>query len=278
MSRDYMHKIYRHAFPHWAKNALSRSIVDLERFHPPEVVDLPPGNSVIVLAPHPDDESIGCGGTICKYIESGASVRVVIMTDGCQGDRELRKIKVGSKQRVQLESDLAEVRKQESRSALDVLGVSDIHYLDAPDGKLLGNTNETATTLAKLLEEQRPDAVLLPFLTDRHLDHFATNSCLVKACEKLDAGWTRNLQCIGYEIWSPIYANTIVDISDLMPRKHAAIECYKSQLKDNDYIAGVSGLNKFRAISGLTGGHYAEAFFSAPFQTYRRLYESLLIS
>ena len=277
MNTNHLLKIYRHLFPHWVKNALHDSIVELERFHPPSTMTQLPGERILVLAPHPDDECIGCGGAICRYLEQGSRLLVVFVTDGRQGDRDLRALPADSPQREQMELELVARRRREARCALSVLGVSEFEFLDAADGELRQQVSPVSERLADILAEFKPDVVMLPFLTDRHADHFAVNTCLVKSIERLQGEWLRKLQCFGYEIWSPIYANALVDITAYMSSKRNALECYQSQLSTRDYIAGMEGLNQFRAVSGLTGGRYAEAFFAVPYKTYHRLYQQLLL-
>lgn len=277
MSRHFLYPVYRRVFPRWIKNALERSIVELERFHPPRSVERPPGERVLLLAPHPDDETIGCGGTLRKYVEAGARVRVVVLTDGRRGDPELRRLAADDPARPRLESELASRRKREALAALAVLGVQEHEFLEVCDGELRGAAGAVASRLARMLSEWRPDLVLLPFVTDRHVDHFAANRCFLEAVEQLKDGWTAALQCLAYEIWSPIYANLYVDITATIDWKRRALDCYRSQLDHMDFAAGVEGLNRFRAVSGLVPGRYAEAFFLAPLPTYRRLYRSLLL-
>jgi LmbE family N-acetylglucosaminyl deacetylase len=275
MNYELAHRVYGYLFPRWIKNALERSIVELERFYSPTTVQVPPGKRALVLAPHPDDESIGCGGTVHKYVQTGAAVRVVVLTDGRDGDPALRRLARDDPERQRGEAELALRRKAEALAALEVLGVEDSCFLDARDGELGKHVAAVAERLAAILSQWRPDIVLLPFLTDRHADHFATNGCLLEAVARIDAPWTESLSCLGYETWSPIYANLYVDISAAIELKRKAVQCHASQLQLFDFLAGIEGLNRFRALSGLTDGTYAEAFFHAPLATYRRLYHKL---
>lgn len=277
MNYELAHLAYRFLFPRWIKNPLERSIVELERFYKPTTVELPPGRRVLVLAPHPDDECVGCGGTVRKYVESDARVRVVMLTDGRDGDSAVRALARGDPERERREAELVVLRKAEAAAALDVLGVEKGYFLDGRDGELRQHVSPIATRLAAILSEWRPDTVLLPFLTDRHTDHFATNRCLIEAVGQLDPAWAESLNCLGYETWSPIYANVYVDISPTMEIKLRALKCHASQMRFTDFLAGIEGLNRFRAVTGLTGGTYAEAFFLAPLPTYRRLFYKLLL-
>ena len=276
MSYRLVHRAYRLLFPRWIKNALERSIVELERFNPHTTVQLPPGRRVLVLAPHPDDECIGCGGTVRKYVDLGSCVRVVVLTDGRDGDPTVSRLARNDPERERLESELVIRRKSEAVAALKILGAEHGYFLGASDGQLRHHVASIAVRLACILSEWRPDIVLLPFLTDRHADHFATNRCFFDAVSQLKAGWVESLNCLGYETWSPIYANVYVDISATMECKRQALNCHESQLRFTNFLACVEGLNRFRAVSGLTGGTYAEAFFLAPLPTYRRLYHNLL--
>lgn len=277
MSHTLLHRIVRFLSPRWVKNALTRVLVDLERFHPPQILDLPPGRRVLVLAPHPDDESIGCGGTLRKYIDSGAQVFVVVLTDGRLGNPMLRKLPVHDQSRAALEDALVARRKQEALAAFEVLGIRENVFLNTHDGQLDEEVAATSQRIAVLINDWKPDIVALPFLTDRHADHFATNRCFIEATKLLASPQSDALLCLGYEIWSPIYSNLLIDISTHMQHKRNAVHCYQSQLEFDAYLDGVEGLNRFRAVSGLTQGEFAEAFFLAPLPTYRQLYHELLL-
>lgn len=263
--------------PHWVQNALGRRLWDVERFQRATVLDMPPGRRALVLAPHPDDESIGCGGSIRKYVEAGVPVMVVVLTDGRQGDPAVRQLPPTDPLRMDRETALVTLRQREAASALHVLGVDAHEFLGARDGSLREQVEDLAPRLASILDRWQPDSILLPFLTDRHVDHFAANSCLMAAAAQASGAWKTEAQCLGYEIWSPIYANLLVDVSDTMPLKREAIRCHESQIADADYLAGIEGLNRYRAVSGLATGTHAEAFYAAPFPAYQALYGEMLL-
>ncbi len=277
MRERLLHGLVRHLAPHWVKNRLNRALVDLERFHPCVTVSVPPGRRPLILAPHPDDESIACGGTIGHYVRAGAAVRVVFLTDGRLGDPVLHRLPRDSPERHRREDTLAVRRQDEARAALSVLGVSQFDFLAARDGELSEAVGEVGAKLATIMAQAQPDVVLLPFITDRHPDHFAANRCLMDAVQRLGAGSEDGIECLGYELWSPLYANLLVDISPCMDLKRRAVACHASQLKSDDYMDGIEGLNRYRAVAGQVQGKYAEAYFRAPLATYRRLYQESLV-
>lgn len=166
---------------------------------------------------------------------------------------------------------MVEIRRQEARRALEILAVNEFAYADAPDGQLWQHVEPVAKEIARTIEEDRPDLILLPFITDAHADHMAANACLLSALRQVDAARLNGLTCAGYEVWSPIQANTLIDITTALEQKKAAIGVYISQLRDTNYLDGAVSLNRFRAISNLLPGTHAEAFFLAPAKTYMEL-------
>lgn len=223
----------------------------------------PGAERVVVLAPHMDDEVIGCGGAIALHVRKGARVCVVFMTDGRGGSGEASLLR-GS-ERAAHERTLIETRKEEAAAALSHLGVSDVVYLDAPDGALRECT-WVAQKLATVLVERQPQLVYVPHFLEEHADHRATTRVLLDAT----AGTTLSFQCMGYEVWTPLFPNCLVRIDATAAIKKAALECYRSQLAQTNYLHASLGLNAYRS-AGLLGAHegYAEAFHALPLAEYR---------
>ena len=225
----------------------------------PAVVDVPRAGTVLILAPHMDDETIGCGGAILAHVAEGARVEVMYVTDGAEGFERSEQAGTSKEQR-------CAIRRQESERACALLGVSNSHYMNLPDGR----SQPTATAVAELvslMDKLRPDVVYLPFFTDTHHDHRITNELYCQAI-KSGASSAHILCC--YEVWTPIYPNCIVDISAHMGTKMAALECYDSQLQMNNYLSSVKGLNAYRSIVNRSQG-YAEAFYLTKPEDYMSL-------
>ena len=230
-----------------------------------------PGNCrVLVLAPHMDDEVIGCGGALCKHIKNGADVTVTFITNGRNGSKELSRFE-GRERRVREEA-VEKKRKLEAETAMQILGVKQISFWDAHEFALT-ITPELPDRLAALLDQLKPDLVYLPFFLEEHPDHRAVSWLLNKAASK---GKFR-FDCVGYEVWTPLFPNYLVEISDVIRFKTRALKAYRSQLADANYIHSALGLNAFRSAVLLNTKGYAEAFFYASLKDYLDLYKSFLV-
>jgi LmbE family N-acetylglucosaminyl deacetylase len=208
--------------------------------------------AVLIVAPHPDDESIGCGGAVCLHRQRGESVAVVFLTSGERG------IENSEPERARL------IREDEARQAMSVLGVADFDFLRLPDLGLAGAGERGAEALRGALQRQRPDVIYLPHPAEAHPDHQATLP-LVRAAlgPLLQPGWRPELRA--YEVWTPLPEyDWPEDVSAVMGQKLQAIRCYRSQLETFAYDEGVEGLNRFRGCLAARC-RYAEVFqYAAP--------------
>jgi LmbE family N-acetylglucosaminyl deacetylase len=222
----------------------------------------PAAEAVLVLAPHMDDEVIGCGGTIARHVARGASVTVAFLTDGAAG---------GSARHANLPMEpLAEIRKREARLALSVLGIDKLEFLEGVDGALAA-TPELVAKLRSILRLGRFDLCYLPFFLEEHPDHRAASRILLDAAGAEDRG----LQCMGYEIWTALFPNCLVNIDETASLKRDALSHYRSQLAEADYAHTQFGLNAYRSAAFLGGScRYAEAFCALPLAQYGDLYDA----
>lgn len=202
--------------------------------------------NVLVVAPHPDDEVIGCGGAVCLHADRGDRVVAVFLTSGELGLKHLSR-----------ETAWA-IREREAQRAARILGLADTIFLRLPDWSAGEHLKEGAALLAPILKRERPGLIYLPHAQEWHPDHQAAwplvKRALVRARpEKLPA-------LRSYEVWTPLAAwDQVQDISAVMPRKLRALRAHRSQLDGFDYVAAVKGLNQFRgALAGRC--RYAEAF------------------
>src|SRR5574337_9114 len=211
---------------------------------PPAVLLAPPAGRALVLAPHADDESLGCGGAIALHRCQGDRVKVVIVTDGAAGDP--KGYYVGR--------DYPVLRREESRRAGAILGVSDLEHWDYPDGKL-APTPELVERIGALLAIERPDILYRPSINEIHPDHWAIGVAVEEALRR----YIIPVRDWCYEIWATVHPSHILDITPVWDLKCEAISQYQSQLRYNDYLRMVTGLNAYRTIH-LPSARYLEAF------------------
>lgn len=201
---------------------------------------------VLVISPHPDDESIGCGGTVRKHFDEGAAVRAVFLTSGEKGGH-------GQEERA-----TADVREAEARAAAAILGIESVEFLRLPDGALQASRS-AVQRLKQLLVAWPPDCIYLPHGRETHPDHRAAVRLLRRALDGIQDYAPRILM---YEIWTPMQQiDEIVDISPYIEIKRAAIRAHQSQCAVMDFDDAALALNRYRGeMHSWPGGDYAEVF------------------
>jgi LmbE family N-acetylglucosaminyl deacetylase len=204
---------------------------------------------VIVLAPHPDDETFGCGGTIAMLTQSGVPVDVAFMTRGEQGTE------ASAAQSLEESRRVAELRAREALAACNILGVRQVGFLDGNDTRLRDQP-ELTSSIVNLLQNAEYHRVFCPWQHDSHDDHRATFALLKSAVATLN----REQSFWLYEVWRPLSANTFVPIDNTIATKCRAMEQYPSQLSQLNYREGFLGLSAYRSLFCPTS-RYAEAFF-----------------
>jgi LmbE family N-acetylglucosaminyl deacetylase len=140
-----------------------------------QVPDNELGRRTIVFSPHPDDESLGCGGTILRKKQAGATVKLVHVSDG------------GGSTTLIPRDKLTAMRKQESLNAGRVLGVDDIYFLDFPDGRLAECMPAAIERVAGILRQESPEDIFLPYRYEpmkQAADHVAVTNIVLAALRR----------------------------------------------------------------------------------------------
>ena len=189
----------------------------------------------IVFAPHPDDESLGCGGLLALLADAGVAVTVVMMTDG---SRSHPNSVTHSRAR------LAAIREDETLDAVAALGLAPptVHFLRYRDCGLPVEESaayaEAIARLSALVAEVRPETVLVPWRRDPHCDHVNTWHLLRATVARM----RRRPRWLEYPVWAWPQADAAVapqhdeacawriDISSVLARKQRAIAQHRSQL------------------------------------------------
>lgn len=190
-------------------------------------------HTVLLIAPHPDDETLGCGGTFAKRILAGSKVMVVVLTDG----RNLFFLNP-----LKIETDptpweISERRKEETRRSVEILGGSrnEIIFFDIEDGNLANYAEEASEKLAELIRRVSPDEIWVTSEYEEHPDHIAasgiTRSALSKA--SCDAKLLRYITILKSDIKPERIEcpRIIEDISEHLDTKRKAVAQFESHLK-----------------------------------------------
>jgi LmbE family N-acetylglucosaminyl deacetylase len=228
----------------------------------------PGAERVLVLAPHMDDETIGCGGALARHVRAGATVHVVFLTDGRHGSGKAAALS-GEARRLE-EMKLIATRKAEAARALEALGVQGATFLDVEDGTL-AEDSAVVERLRAVLADKKPELVYVPCFLEQHPDHYAASRVLLAAAQ----GTAHRFQCLGYEVWTPLFPNCVVKIDEVIEVKRNALAQYKSQLAELDYMHSGLGLNAYRSAA-FTGNQarFAEAYCSVSLAEYRAMFDS----
>jgi len=251
-----------------ARNSLAVALLLAGHDRWPKPIEAWPQRRVLVLSPHPDDEAIGCAGAVLRHVAAGAEVRVLHMSDGGLGSRRLADPALSDARRREIQAALISTRQHEARAWGEGAGIARVEFLGAHDGSI-GPVDEQVQRLGTLLEDFRPDIIYPPFVMDLLEDHWQTSRVLDAALGRC-GGWTRDLVLRAYEVWAPLPANRVADITDLAARKRELLGLYASQIEDVDYRRAIEGLNTYRAmLLPATGVGQAEAFVEASLEGWR---------
>ncbi len=223
-------------------------------------------NRVVVFAPHPDDEILGCGGTIAKKISEGYEVIIVFLTDGRYAFSEMLNIDTDP-----TPSELKEIRKEEAKRGTKLLGIypENLIFLDIEDGKLGENEEVAGKRIAEILSKSLPKEVYFPQEREFNHDHVVTNRLVKREISGFHPrpveyqyviGWVYPLNLVANVL--PKYLNELIfskflkldkchiDISDFLFVKKAALQEYQSQInifsnKQRGPVLGRSFLKRF---------------------------------
>jgi LmbE family N-acetylglucosaminyl deacetylase len=217
--------------------------------------------SILIIAAHPDDEVLGCGGTIAKLINQGFKAHVAFMADG-----------VSSRNIDQIvhEEDL-HIRRLAAQKACEILGVTSVSFGNFPDNRM----DEVALLdiirlIEKLIAEHRPDTVFTHHAGDVNVDHSRTHKAVVTACRPQPGHSVKTL--LSFEIpssteWqlsgsAPAFLpNWFVDISDTLVLKLNAIKAYDAEMRAWPHPRSLKGIEYLAHWRGATiGVDAAEAF------------------
>jgi LmbE family N-acetylglucosaminyl deacetylase len=212
--------------------------------------------AVLVIATHPDDEVLGCGGAMARHASQGDQVHVVVVTRGLP---EL------------FPPEQIEETRRELQAAHALLGVSGVTFLDFPAPRLdIVPCHQIADALHKIIRKIEPHTIYLPHRGDIHIDHLAVYTATLVAARPVNGISVQKM--LSYETlseteWAPPFGDdafiptVFVDIGAYIDKKLQALACYQSQLKDPPNPRSLRSVEALAIFRGGTVSLYAaEAF------------------
>ena len=203
-----------------------------------------------MIAPHPDDEIIGPGGTLIQATEVGSEVLVVYLTSGRSKERE--------------------TRENESASVCKQLGWTSVYL-----GNVEENSAWSVDGLNDALKDFKPHIIMLPFVLDDNKDHRHSNRIVLDVAAQGgdELAFLDKSEIWAYQVYSAVLPNVVIDITCVRERKAELIGAYKSQMVSRDWSNFSLGLNAWTSRWLDTKGepHWAEGFFVVPFRDYMDL-------
>ncbi len=202
------------------------------------------GARVLVLAPHPDDESLGCGGSLALHANNSDPIKVVFLTDGVWGEES----------HAHDPEEYMRLRESEASKACEILGGMEFEFWRIPDRQLA--EAHPIWRLCELIETFKPSLIYAPSPMETHPDHRAAAALAWEAVQRLKC----DVQVAFYELGCPVGINTLVDITRVAEQKSRACNGYESQLQYHPYTDCVMGLNRYRSLTISAAAAYAEGF------------------
>ncbi|GCC53128.1 bacillithiol biosynthesis deacetylase BshB1 [Chryseotalea sanaruensis] len=231
---------------------------------------------ILVIAAHPDDAELGCGGTIAKHTKSGLSVGILDLTRGELGTR-----------------GTAQTREQEAKDASAILGIQVRENLSLADG-FFQNDKVSQLAVVQKIRQYQPDIILANAIRDRHPDHgkgadLAADACFLAGLAKIETkDAAGNLQ----KAWRPknvyhyiqsqyIQPDFIIDVTEVWDTKMASIKAYKTQFFSSDstepqtFISRPEFINflegRASELGNIAGIKYAEGFTTQRYPVVNKL-------
>jgi GT2 family glycosyltransferase/LmbE family N-acetylglucosaminyl deacetylase len=216
---------------------------------PPGVTERVTAERVLVVAPHYDDEVLGCGGLLAQLSAAGARIEVLFLTDGSGAGEPGTGEAYGKR------------RAEEAERVATVLGVGALHHAGLPDGALDAHVEAAAHALEACLEQLRPDLVLAPSPLEVSSDHVAACRALHRVLGRSRLPeFAQQLRVLLYEVNHAMHPDLLVDVSAEVPRIEAAMACYASEQARHDYLGAALGLRRYRTLTLTPAVTHAEAY------------------
>ena len=219
--------------------------------------------SIFIVAAHPDDEVLGCGGTIARHADMGDQVQVLIVAEGATSRQEQRN-------RNQASDELSALAHAAQKAGA-ILGAKGVELLDLPDNRLDSlDRLDLIKQIEERIERHQPQVVYVHHAGDVNIDHRRLHEAVVTACRPIPGQPVRRL--LSFEVassteWQPpgsapaFHPNWFVDITAQWPRKREALEVYASEMRPWPHARSFQAVEHLARWRGAqVGVEAAEAF------------------
>ncbi|MGY8788041.1 MAG: PIG-L deacetylase family protein [Fidelibacterota bacterium] len=217
----------------------------------------------LIIAAHPDDEVLGCGGSIAKWVKDGHEVHVLIMAEGATS-RDKHRDRASRKETLS-------ILAQSAKRAAEILGVKSVELLDYPDNRMDSvDLLDVVKTIEDYTEKLKPDVVVTHHSGDLNIDHQITHQAVITACRPQPGQAVKRI--LSFEIpsstdWQspndgrPFVPNWFEDITDTLPMKMKALEAYQSEMRKWPHARSIKADEHLARWRGASMGYKAaEAF------------------
>jgi len=215
---------------------------------------------ILIIAAHPDDEVLGCGGTAARLVKEGHEAYTLVLGEGITS-------RDASRQREKREQELAQLKKQVNE-ANSVIGIKEIFTYDFPDNRFDSvPLLEIVKVIETIKNKVKPDIVFTHYEQDLNIDHQITYRAVLTAVRPIAEETVKEIY--SFEVLSSTEWNfplryspdVFFDISETIDTKLAAMEKYRSEIKEYPHPRSLKGIRLNAEHWGMkTGLKYAEAF------------------
>jgi LmbE family N-acetylglucosaminyl deacetylase len=213
-------------------------------------------NKVLVIAPHLDDEALGCGGAILKHAANGCDVHVAFIAHRVYDHK--------------FDAEKMAVELSHMEKAKSILGYKEYAYFDMPDEELDKHVQKVIINLEEYVYNIKPDIIYSPFFQDNHQDHRAVAEAIRVVLRPAAATFVK--RWLIYETPSSteqtppmpgafFQPNSYIDIKDVLDKKLDAFRCYETESREYPHPRSLEAIKHLAAKRGIEAAmEYAEAF------------------